>query len=177
MANKEPLTAGARVGMGMVVIGIVVSVGLIMLVSKAWNDVRQLRASVEQLSKETKRIEELEQQEAVLGARMEEMKEFLALGEEGVAEVAESLEGLANSFGVELVMAFEDFPDQVDVGGVYQDGLGMTVVATGSYQGVLSWLKAVEKLPYLMSFSEIKVGLPRLGEGVRIEFEGVMYLR
>ena len=159
-------------------VGILVSISLMLVVRKEWIAVSQVEREVEAKAVKVKDLDALVFEQQFVEKDYDQLKRFFPEGEEGVARVAESLEAMAASSGVVLRLEFEDFPDRVDIGGAYQTGLAIEAVVEGPYQSGISWLKAVEALPYFVKLTDVKVGPPRLGGGgVRAEFSGVIFLR
>lgn len=171
------ITRGQKLWLALAVIGAGVSLWMLLVTGRVWQDLLKQKNEVDQLKLKVKIINELETDKEVLGQRSTELEDFLVKGEEGVAEVAKALEQTAARSGVELSLSFEDFPEKVDIKGKYQLGLGMNVQVVGAYQAVINWLQQVERLPYFVQLVEVKIGLPRLSGGVKADFNGTVYLK
>jgi len=173
---NEGLTREYKWWLVMTIIGAGMSFWLLMVVGKVWEDQVKLRNRIDQLEMRARIADELKIEKGMFEERIVELENFLVRGEEGVTEVAQALEQAADRSGVGLSLAFEDFPEKVDMKGKYQLGLEMNMEAAGSYQAVINWLQQVEKLPYFVQLKEVKIGLSRLGSGVKAEFSGIVYL-
>jgi len=66
---------------------------------------------------------------------------------------------------------------KVDIGGIYQQGLGINAVIEGSYQAVSGWIQQIEKLPYFISFTEVEISPLRLSTGIKAEFSGTIFFK
>jgi len=175
--NNSKLSMSQKVWLGLALIGVVVIGCLSLMLGKVWGERNQKQVELEQLRLKGMDVEDLELNRQILEVRLEELGEFFLEGETGVAGVAESLESIARETGVGLKLSFENFPKKVDIGGRYQQGLGMYAEVSGVYQGVLSWVRKVEQLPYFIRLSEVKMGLAKDESGVKAEFKGVIFLK
>lgn len=175
--SNNKLSTGQKVWLGLTVVGAGVSLWLLTVVNRTWQENSQNEIRAQELSLKAADVEELEINRQILAEKLTELEGFFLEGETGVAAAAERMEAMANQAEVSLVLAFEDFPDKVDIGGIYQAGLGMHAEVDGSYQRVLEWVRRIEELPYFIRLSEVKIGLVKLGPGVKAEFKGVIFLK
>lgn len=175
--RNNGLSTGQKVWLGLGLVGIGVSLWLLSMFNKAWQAKTQREEKTQELKVKVADAEELEMDKQILGVKLMELEEFFLEGESGVAAAAGRMEEMAAQTGVGLILAFEDFPEKVDVGGMYQMGLGMYAEVEGPYQGILEWIRRVEELPYFIRLSEAKIGLAKLTPGVKTEFKGVMFLK
>lgn len=171
------LSTSQKIGLGLALVGVGVIGWLSLMLGKVWEEKNQKQIELEQLSLKGMDVEDLEFNRQILETRLEELEEFFLEGETGVAGVAEGLESIAAETGVSLKLSFENFPKKVDIGGRYQEGLGMYAEVVGPYQEVLSWVRKVEQLPYFIRLSEVKMGLAKDESGVKAEFKGVIFLK
>jgi len=175
--NNSRLSSSQKIWLGLALVGVGVIGWLSLVLGRVWGERDQKQVELGQLRLKGMDVEDLELNRQILEARLEELEEFFLEGETGVAGVAESWESIAGETGVSLKLSFENFPKKVDIGGRYQQGLGMYAEVGGSYQGVLSWVKKVEQLPYFIRLSEVKMGLAKELSGVKAEFKGVIFLK
>jgi len=171
------LSEGQKVWLGLAVVGMFSSFWLLFKVGKVWQDMKQKEIKVKELVIKANDVDVLLTEKQIFGEKIVQLREFFLEGEVGVAMAAEGMEKMANEAGVTLTLSFEDFPEQVDVGGVYNQGLWMYVEVEGSYQRVLDWVRRVEELPYFIRLSEVKIGLAKLSPGIKGEFRGVLFLK
>ena len=177
MNDLASLTVGERMGFGLMVGGIIVSALLVKPTRLAWQEWQQQRITWEQTTAKLAKLEELKQAKIVLAEQYAQVQNLLVPGETGVAAAAESLEAAASDSGVSLSLTLADFPEPVDIGGMYQLGLPVKAELEGSYQGILNWAAAGERLPYLIDWKEIKLGQSRQEGKVKAEFSGVLFLQ
>ncbi len=170
------LKAGQKVWLGLALVGGVVSFWLMMTTGKAWQEMKQKELRERELLISVADVKSLELEKEIVSENLKTIEEFFLEGETGVAVVAESLEKLAVDSGVSLTLSFEDFPEQVDIGGIYQSGLWIYMEVNGNYQAVLDWVKKVEELPYFLRLSDVKMGPSKFLFGVKGEFKGVLFL-
>ena len=176
MNNKSP-TQGQKIGISILVIGLLVSVPLLMIVWRDWQEMNKTRTEVNQMTEKLIALEGLAKERVEVSNRFESLTTFFPIDEEDVAAAVQRLETIANSTGIKLILTFDDFPADIDIGGQYHRGLGINVIVEGRYQAVLSWVRGIQQLPYFIRFSELKMGVLQQGTGIRAEFEGVFFLQ
>lgn len=177
MTVKNTLTQGQKIGVGLLIVGLAMNGVLMFFAERQWQTISQRRTELEQQIGRLTVMERLGEQKPVFNDRFEKLVAFFPAKEEEVAEVAQKLEVIAENSGVELKLTFEDFPEEIDIGGRYQQGLGVSAEIIGSYQEMVSWVRGIQQLPYFMRFSEVKMGTLEDRPGVRAEFKGTIFLR
>lgn len=143
------------------------------LAMREWQQQRWLAA---QNREKLSRLETLSQAKANLSAKYETVSRLLVQGEAGVAAVAAGIESAAENSAAGLTLTLDDFPEKTELGGVTQISLGIKAELEGSYQSIVSWETAVERLPYLIRWEEMKLGQSRQPGMIKAEFDGVIYL-
>lgn len=177
MAVEDRLSKRQKIGLAFFSLGLIVSLLLMFFAERQWESTKKRKL---ELKKQTGRLavmKSLEQQQLIMGNRFEKLVDFFPAKEEEVAQLAQKLETVAKNTGVELKLTFEDFPEKIDIGGQYQKGLGINAEIKGSYQGLASWVRGIQQLPYFLRFSEFKIGTLEELAGVRAEFKGIIFLR
>ena len=175
--NEKSLSAGQKIWLILTLLGMGISFWMFSVINKVWKENLTKEVRVEELVTRINDIEGLGIEKQIVSERFGELSEFFLEGETGVAMVAESIEQIANQTGMSLILSFEDFEEKVDIGGVYQLGLGIYMEVHGTYQGLLNFTKKIEELPYFMKFSEVKVNSAKLVSGIKAEFKGVIFLK
>ena len=175
MTNNGGLTRVQKWGVVVVILGLVVNgVGMVLAMGQ-WQIWQQKRLKVKQQADRVAKLQQLGAERLELNSRLEALQDFFPRSEEDVAAVAQKLEAGAVTSGVELNLTFDDFGEEVKMGGEKLQALGMTMQVTGSYQGILSWVRGVQQLPYLINFRELKIG----GEDnlkIKAEIKGELFL-
>ena len=175
--NEKGLLAGQKIWLLLTLLGIGVSFWMFSVINKVWKENLAKEVKVEELVTRINDIEGLEIEKQIVSEKFGKLSEFFLEGETGVAMAAESIEQIANQTEMSLILSFEDFEEKVDIGGIYQVGLGVYMEVHGTYQGLLNFIKKIEELPYFMKFSEVKVNSAKLVSGIKAEFKGVMFLK
>jgi Tfp pilus assembly protein PilO len=166
-----------KIGYVLMVAGIIISALLYQPSSLAWQRWQQDRMTWEETRAKLAKVEELQQAKIDLTDQYSQVQNLLVPGETGVAAAAKALEEAAEASEVSLNLTFADFPEKVDVGGMYQVGLTVKAEIEGSYQAILNWAAAGERLPYLIRWGEMKLGQSRQEGKVKAEFSGVLFLQ
>jgi len=175
MINDGALTRGQKWGVVVVILGLVVNgVGMVLAMGQ-WQIWQQKRLKVKQQADRVAKLQQLGAERLELNSRLEALQDFFPRSEEDVAAVAQKLEAGAVTSGVELNLTFDDFGEEVKMGGEKLKALGMTMQVTGPYQGILKWVGGVQQLPYLINFKELKMGGEENGE-IKAEFKGELFL-
>lgn len=177
MAIKGALNQRQKVRLSLLAAGLVVNGLLLFFAKRQWQIVNQKKVEIEQQINRLAIMKRLDEEKLAITDRFEELIAFFPAEEEEVAEVAQKLETIAENSGVELRLNFEDFPEEIDIGGRYQRGLGVNTEIRGSYQGVVSWVQEIQQLPYFIRFSEVKIGILEEAPGVRAELKGIIFLQ
>lgn len=175
--SEARLNSREKLGVGLLLPSLIISCWLFKPVRLAWQEWQQQRFNWLQSSAQLKQMEALKQSRETLAAQYTAVKNLLAPAEEGVAEAAAGMETAAKAHQVSLTLTLADFPEKVDVGGSYQSGLGIKAEIEGSYQGILAWELAVERLPYLINWTDMELGQSRQVGKVKAEFNGNLFLQ
>ena len=120
-----------QINIAIIVLGILFSIGVVFSLNGSWVQLRLKQTEVNSLESKVSALEDLVEKRQTLEPEFNQLSSFFPRGESGVAQVAEKLEEQAILNGLSMVLNFEDFPDQVDIGGVYQPALGFNVVIEG----------------------------------------------
>lgn len=177
MVIENILTPGQKISLTLVIIGLLVNGVLLFFTKKQWQTIDQKKIEIEQQEDRAVIVEQLDKERLIIGDRFEKLLNFLPSNEEEIAKVAQELEAVAKTSGVDLKLTFEDFPENIDIGGQYQQGLKTNAEIGGSYQGVINWVREIQQLPYFIRFSEVKIGVTEEQSGIKTEFKGTIFLR
>lgn len=159
---------------------ILVIVGSLLIakpVESAWQEWVAAKSAWEQAKARLNQLERLEADKLILSDQFMQVKNLLVPGEVGAASAAEAMELAAVNNNVNLSITFDDFPEKISIGGAYQLGLLVKVELVGSYQGILGWTAAVEQLPYLLRWEEIKLGPARQTDSIKAEYRGALFFQ
>ena len=175
MINDGALTRGQKWGLVAIILGLVVNVVVGVLAQQQWQIWQQKQTQAQRQDDRVASLQQLGSGRLELNDRLGAVEAFFPSKEEDVAAVAQKLETEAETAGLELKLTFDDFSEEVKMGGEKLQALGMTMQVTGSYQGILSWVRGVQQLPYLINFRELKIG----GEDnlkIKAEIKGELFL-
>ena|SRR3989344_4281247 len=175
--TETRLSVGEKLGISLLFISLITSSLLFKPTRLAWQEWQQERLAWEKSAAQLTQMEMLKKSREALAEKYAAVKNLLAPGEEGVAAAAAGMETAADEHQVSLILTLDDFPEKVDIGGSYQPGLGVKAELEGSYQGILAWTGAIERLPYLINWTDMELGQSRQVGQVKAEFNGTLFLQ
>ena len=101
---------------------------------------------------------------------------YLPSTEEDVAAFASSIERLTRVQTMDVTLDFDDFPAQVDIGGKFVTGLGLSITLEGSYQGLTNFFGELNKLSYFFKTDKITILKHETRNGIKATIRGSLIM-
>lgn len=133
-------------------------------------------AEIKSLTDNKGKLDALTASLPTLTSEESDWKKYLPANEEDVAAFASSIEDLAKAQSLDITLDFDDFPGQVDIGGKYVNGLGLSITLEGSYQGLTRFMAGLDGLPYFYKTDKITALKPETKVGVKTTIKGSLIM-
>lgn len=135
-----------------------------------------LQREVDQLTLDAARFDEQSALYAAYASRYADWSRLLPVTEGEVAIVAATLEQLAASHSLTILLNFDDFPGAVETSGKLHWGLGLDLNLDGAYQNLVAFTAELSKLPYFYRIDKLILTQQETGNGVKANFQGVLFM-